>query len=125
MMKKLRLSSLTANLIMSVPMCVSSLLCTQPFVPNRYRQLFVHAMDPQGQRRTLREADLDWMASRVSLLQMQINGLAEGLEAIQQALSRLAGQVHGLEERVPRRTAARNKCHKIVMTFESLDTMDD
>ncbi|CAE7315624.1 unnamed protein product, partial [Symbiodinium necroappetens] len=125
MMKKLRLSSLIASLIMSVTMCVSSLLCTQLFVPNRYRQLFVQAMDPQRQRRTLREEDLDWMASRVSLLQMQINGLAEGLEAIQQALSRLAGQVHGLEERVPRRTAARNKCHKIVMTFESLETMDD
>ena len=114
------------NLIMPAQMFVSSLLCTQPSVLRIPQQPHVLVMDPHRERRTLREEDLDWMASRVSLLQMHINGLAEGLEALQQAFSKLADRVHGLEERVPRSAAARHKCHKIVyVTLESLETLDE
>ena len=126
MMKKPRRCSVTANLIMLAQTFAFSLLCAQPSLPRVPQQPHVIVMDPHRERRTLREEDLDWIASRISLLQMQINGLAEGLEALQQAFSKLADRVHGLEERVPRNAAARRKCHKIVrVTLESLETMDE
>ncbi|CAE7187205.1 Pol [Symbiodinium sp. CCMP2456] len=76
-----------------------------------------------------KEEDINWFSSRVTLLQMQIQGLAEGMEALQQALNRLDSRLRRLELQAyqPSRDSS-NKCppkwrNKQLMI--ALETMDD
>ncbi|CAE7689312.1 Pol [Symbiodinium sp. CCMP2456] len=76
-----------------------------------------------------REEDINWFSSRVTLLQMQIQGLAEGMEALQKTLNRLDSRLRRLELQVyqPNRDSS-NKCppkwrNKQLMI--ALETMDD
>ena len=70
--------------------------------------------------------DLDWISSRLSLLQMQVQGLAMGLEQLQQAHSRLSDRVQIMEDRLARKEA-HNKCHtrSTRLVVLSLETLDD
>ncbi|CAE7819672.1 cscB [Symbiodinium necroappetens] len=100
---------------------------------NMYILVLVQALSVHDHAtRSLREEDISWFTSRVMLLRMQIEGLAEGLEALQQAFIRLEARVHQLELRqppaAPMARVTSNKCStqwRTPLLSISLETMDD
>ena len=84
-------------------------------------------MDKPRQPRTLREEDLDWISSQLYLVKVQLSGLAERIEALQQAHSRMHGVIRVLEAKVQR--GAQNKCPPAMLIVQPqvilLETLDD
>ncbi|CAE7386966.1 unnamed protein product [Symbiodinium microadriaticum] len=88
------------------------------------------AMDAPRQKRTLREEDLDWISSQLYLTRVQLSGLAERLEAMQQSQNRMAGCIRVLEARAQRadqerKTNQHNKCYLVIPAAIQLEALDD
>ncbi|CAE7404157.1 unnamed protein product [Symbiodinium sp. CCMP2592] len=72
--------------------------------------------------RTVREEDLNWIASQLFLLKLQVSGIAEGLEALQCAHNRLQDELRVLTAQMDKQN--HNKVPKL-QCFIMLDSLDD